>query len=434
MATAGVLALLALAACEKKPTAPITNGGGAPPAGSPIAAVFPAPRSVHVPDATEIWAEFSTDLDTATVNGHNVFFKLDTQRLPITIAWDAATRRIRITPLVRLALRRTYTVELTSGVETSHGVSIGPNYLWQFTTSGLRFPQLPHPVDGALGESPYSSLRWGGLTEAGVGAVRYEVHAGADPAVATDTSGAGLGSVPTIPFLPRVPWTLETTVYWAVHAINLATGERVIGPVWHFTTLPAATTIDSLVIDADNWSWNEAATPATRRCQLDSFAVLPSASALSVMKWRLAVFDTTIRLAGAKIEFSPRRSTIPADVGPTLWYANSDWVACTGVTYPGPPFTDEIDGKLADAFVVAPDRIRFASDRLTAHIEATMRYGGLYGYVFRAPRRMTYWGSSIGFGAGSAQLKIYRYRPAPAPTLSARPARGASSRGRRGAP
>jgi hypothetical protein len=201
--------------------------------------------------------------------------------------------------------------------------------------------------------------------------------------------------------------------------------------VWQFATLPASTPIDSVVIDFDNWMWIDSGTPSTRRCQLDSIAF--SSAAISVMKWRLAVLDTTLRLARATIQFSPRYASIPADVGPTIWSTTSDWIPCTGPVYPGPPFTDPGDGKLADAVVIAPDRIQFESDRLTAHIEATMRYGGLNGYLFRAPRRMTYWGPSIGFGAGASQLKVYRYRPGPAP-LSARRAPGATSRVRRAAP
>ncbi|MBI1797629.1 MAG: Ig-like domain-containing protein [Candidatus Eisenbacteria bacterium] len=424
-AAALVLVAIAIAACEKKPaTAPVLGGGPAPP--PLIAAVSPPARSVRVPEDVPIWAQFSAPLDTTTVNARYVFFKLDTQRIASTITWDAATRRIVITPLQRLALQHTYTIELAPGLRTAGGLTLGQAYFWQFTTSSVRKPAFPAPADGGGGASPFTALRWGGLTEASAGPIIYEVHAAADPVSPADTTLPALGSVTSGPFAPPVAWSQTAPTYWAVHVINLTTHERLVGPVWSFSTLPATTPIDSLVVDWTDWAMIDSVTRTTRRCQLDSLAMSPTM--ISVMRWRLALVDSTVQLAGAKIEFTPRYATVAAAAGPSVWSATADWIACTGMNYPGPPFSDPATGRLADAVVVRPNRIRLASDALTAHIEATMRFGGFYGYIFRAPRRMSFWGAGIGFGTDAAALTIYRYRPGPmppAPRAAARLARRA---------
>jgi hypothetical protein len=79
--------------------------------------------------------------------------------------------------------------------------------------------------------------------------------------------------------------------------------------------------------------------------------------------------------------------------------------------------TDETDskGKLADAVVVSPTRIRFASDALAAHVEATRRLGGLYGYLFRADRRRSYFGPGAGNPSVKATMWLYVYRTQPGP-------------------
>jgi hypothetical protein len=69
------------------------------------------------------------------VNERTVFFKLDTVRYPVTLTYDAVSRTIRVAPRVRLALLRTYTVEITSGVRTVSGHALTPGF-WQFRTNG----------------------------------------------------------------------------------------------------------------------------------------------------------------------------------------------------------------------------------------------------------------------------------------------------------
>ena len=88
----------------------------------------------------------------------------------------------------------------------------------------------------------------------------------------------------------------------------------------------------------------------------------------------------------------------------------------TGVA--GPPFADK---HMADAIVSAPGRLRYASDRLTAHVEAMLRGGDYYGFIVTSPKRMSIWGASVlAYGQSASQLRIYYYKRPPAPALAAR--------------
>ena len=100
----------------------------------------------------------------------------------------------------------------------------------------------------------------------------------------------------------------------------------------------------------------------------------------------------------------------PAANGPSVWYATSSWSPCDA-RYPGSPPTDEADGHLADAIAIPGNRIRFTSDALAAHVEATRRFGGYYGYIFRSGVTRRYWAP---FSAGpSPVLWLYFYRRNP---------------------
>jgi hypothetical protein len=111
---------------------------------------------------------------------------------------------------------------------------------------------------------------------------------------------------------------------------------------------------------------------------------------------------------------TPRQASVPAVAGPSVWYAIASFPGCAH-GFPGPPLTDEANGRLADAVVLRSDRIRFTSAALAAHVEATQRLGGYYGYLFRAPIRRSYFGLGSGNPAISAVMWLFRYRPPPAP-------------------
>lgn len=405
-----VVAALALS-CGRRTIAPPT----APPVVPPpprVEAVFPPARSMGVLYDTAIWVQFAVAVDTATISDRTVFLKADTRRLPATLSWDPATRRLRIAPLDRLGLRQTYTVELASAIGFTDGSTLGQLQAWQFTTNSLRRPQSPLPMDARLEQSPFVALRWSGLTESSAGPVTYEIHAGPDSASATDPALPALGIIAAPPFVPRARWRQDLPILWAVHAINAATGERLIGPVWRFTTFPAGAAYDSIAVAVIDWNWVESNNLGRQRCTDDSLVMGPTM--VSTLRWNLGSPDTTVRLAGAAIDLTPRQPTVPAVVGPSVWYATTAFPGCAH-GFPGPPSTDETKGRLADAVVLRPDRIRFSSDALAAHVEATRRLGGLYGYLFRAPIRRWYYGPWAPSTTVQAVLWLYVYRSPPGP-------------------
>jgi len=110
---------------------------------------------------------------------------------------------------------------------------------------------------------------------------------------------------------------------------------------------------------------------------------------------------------------------VPAVAGESVWFASFSFPGCAhGVPANGPPVTEETNsfGKLADAVVLSPTRIRLASDGLAAHVEATRRLGGLYGYLFRsAAGRRSFFGPGAGNPTVRATMWLYVYRPPPGP-------------------
>jgi hypothetical protein len=410
------LALLAVVvaltfSCGRRSAAPPT----APPVVPPpprVEAMSPPARSAGVLYDTAIWVQFDTAVDTSSVSERTVFFKADTRRLPATLTWEPATRRLRIVPHDRLGLRQTYTIELAAGLRFADGRTLGEGFAWQFTTNSLRRVQSPLPMDGRVEQSPFIALRWGGLTEATAGPVTYEIHAGPDSASAVDPTLPALGNLAAPPFVPRVRWRQDGPNYWAIHARNAATGERLVGPAWRFDTFPATAAYDSIPVGVVDWNWVESSNTVRQRCTEDSLVIGPNM--LSTIRWSLAPLDTQLRLVGASIELSPRYATVAATAGASVWSTTGSFSGCAH-TYPSSPGTDEANGRLADAVVLGPTRIRFSSDALAAHVEATKRLGGFYGYLFRGPVRRGYFGPGAGTASVRAVLWLRTYRPSPAP-------------------
>lgn len=422
MARGGALAGLALIAlfalsCGESSKTPIAGPPVVPPLPERVEAVFPAARSQGVFYDTPIWVQFSMAVDTATINERTVFLKADTERLAAAIAWDPATRRLRITPVDRLALRRTHTVELAASIRFVDGITLGQLHAWQFTTNSLRRPQSPLPMHGVVEQSPFVALRWEGLTEPSAGPITYEIHAGPDSATAVDPALPAVGSAGATLFVPRVRWRQDGPNYWSIHTRNGATGERLVGPAWRFDTFPADAAYDSFTVAVIDWNWVLASDQGRQRCTEDSLVMAPNI--VSTIRWNFGTPDTNVRLVGVAIEMTPRYASHPAIAGPSVWSANSSFQGCAH-GFPGPPSTDEVSGKLADAAVVSSTRIRFASDALTAHVEATRRLGGLYGYLFRAGLRRAYFGPGAGSPTVKAVMWVYTYRPDPAPLAGAR--------------
>jgi Big-like domain-containing protein len=409
---AGLLVLVAALtlSCGRRASGPPTAPPVPPP--SRIEAVFPPARSMSVLYDVPIWVQFAAAVDTATISDRTVFFKTDTRRLPATLFWDPATRRLHITPLDIRRLRQTYTIELSPMIGFTDGTTLGTTYFWQFTTNSLRRVHSPRPMDGRVEQSPFVALQWSGLTESSAGPVTYEIHVGPDSVSAADPALPAVGVTAGPPFLPRSRWRQDGPSYWAIHALNGATGERLVSPAWRFDTFPADAAYDSFPATTLDWNWVDSTFPTRQHCTGDSLPMAPNI--LSTIRWNFGLPDTTVRLVGAAIEMSPRYPAVPAVAGPSIWYAIGPFAGCQ-YTYPGPPHTDEANGRLADAVVLRPDRIRFSSDAFVAHVEATRRLGGLYGYLLRSPFRRSYYGPGVGSTTARAVLWLYVYRPPSAP-------------------
>ncbi len=396
----------------------------APPAAGPppqVTAVSPAPRAAFVLyDSTAIWAEFATALDSATVSPLNVYLKVDTRRVPVAVSWEAARRRVHVTPLVVLDLNQTYTVELSPNLSTADGVPLGQKYSWQFTTNSLRRPASPAPAAGTAGESPFAPLKWGGNET--TGPVSYEVYAGDDSAAVAERRVSLLYSGTAAIFVPRTRWRQDAATWWAVTAVNLVTHEQLRGAAWRFSALAASTPVDSAV--AVNlfagYAYLDSYGRSRASCGFDQFSCGPAMNAGA--RWDFGAFPTSAKLAGARLELwaYPGYEDTLAQSTVTAWYALASWL-CSQSVVGGIPVTDERDGRLATGMLVESGRLRLESDALAAHLQATIRYGTFYGYVLRASRAVRF-ASPIHPNMGLRPLlRLYFYRsggPAPADAAS----------------
>lgn len=403
------LLLLAVAACDRKssePTAP------APAPSSWIAEVMPPARSRSNLDDTDIWVRFARAPDPATLLPTTVFLKLDTQRQPVALAWDAAAQTLRIRPAGLLGLRRTYTVALSPEIRSATGERMGTEYRWQFTTNSLRKVHSPSPMKGAVGESPHVTLRWQGLTPASAGEVEYEIRAASDSSGAL--TGAPLASLRSGRFLPRVRWPQSGPLWWSVVAHHLGTGERRAGPAWWFAPLPASTSAETLDVSCPYWTWRD----AFGRGQCNADSVVVGDNTIGFYLWQWSAADTTLRFADAWIDlptFPHYQSRMGPDV--TAWGWIGPLMNCNSIRYVGPPFFDLETGPLASGEAL-PGGVRLRSDALTAHLEATRRSGDTLAYFFNHPIRAAFRSPYVATTT-PFKLRIVRYvQPVGAPGMT----------------
>lgn len=388
----------------KPPVAPPANE--TPPADlpPPIEAVFPAPRSTGVFYDTDIWVRFSEPLDPASVNERTVFLKLDTVRYPVTLTYDAPSRAIRVAPRVRLALLRTYTVEITSRVTTADRRPLAPGF-WQFRTNGLRRLENPYPVPGTQNESPFVFLRWG-ETETSAGVIVYHVYAGADSAAIAARSTAPIynGVVPSL--VPGKSWGLATRLYWAVTAENRTSVEQLDSPVWSFETLPAGLPVDSLALGASEWGQFDR---TTNLMSCFTEFIFAGSRYNDGIRWPQERDAPNLKLARAQIRMYAVAGN-PLSGAPAIYPVRDPWASC-GYSNTVPA-TDNV--KIADAFRIGlTPHIAFESEALTAYAEAVGRSGPAYGFSLRATTSVSF--LSPRYGADGPVLVLYYYRTAPAP-------------------
>lgn len=394
---AGLLlaALLAAGApgCAKKKSAPTEP----PTAQLPpvVVEAYPAPRSTAVPYDTEIWVEFADPLDSLTVNAENVFLKVDTQRLPVTVRYESATRTLRIVPQAQLALRRTHTVEITPRVHTQDGGAFASTWFWQFTTNSLRYLDPPDPPAGATNVSPVTPLVWNG-TEASAGGVIYQIYSGPDSAQVAARTGTPVATTRFYSFAttPRPPGAL----YWAVHAVNQSTGETLDSPVWRFEVIADGTPVDSVIVALRWWGYFFTPRPALT-CNP---AQLPTgASYISAARWDVGAIPTRTQLAAAALLCN---TTTVIDVAlrvPSIYATTAPVRDNCLIINPGPPFADEALGPLAFARSGPANQLRYDTALFASHLQATINGGGFGGYMLRSSGTVIY---------TTQELKLYYYR------------------------
>jgi Big-like domain-containing protein len=399
-----LIALLAGCGQDMKPLAPVaeTPAGDLPPQ---VEAVFPAARSSGVLYDTAIWVRFLEPLDPASVTDHTVFFKLDTVRFPVALAYDAPSRTIHVTPLVTLHLLRTYTIEITSGVRTADGRPLSPGF-WQFKTNGLRRLVDPTPKDRASDESPFAFLDWG-ETEPSAGSIVYRVYEGADSAAiaARSPSPIYVGAEPHL--VPKQRWPLGARLYWAVTAVNQTSVEQMDSPVWSFATLSPGLPVDSLIVLPTEWGYFDR-TLNTKTCRGEF--IYAGSRYNGGIHWPLQETASNLKLARARIVMWGT-SANPISGAPGIYSVQQPWATCEYTTMV--PMVESTRLASAVRITLTPN-IAFESDTLTACLEAAARSGPVYGFGLRASLGVFFLGPV--YGLDGPRLTLYYYRtPAPAP-------------------
>jgi hypothetical protein len=421
LATLLTLGLAAGSGCSSRGTPPPAP---APPTPPQVASTVPAARATGVLYDTDVAVVFATPMNAATLTTSNVFLKQDTRRIPISLAWNAAQLTLKVIPQVALELQRTYTVEFSANVLAEDGTSFGPDgWFFQFTTNSLRRPLTPRPAPGTTGESPFVLLSWDS-TETGHGAISYQVWAGSDSAAVAVRSGTALATISRASYLPVARWPLEGTTFWAVTVLNGSTGEQLLGDVQRFTTLAASTPMDSIAIPASDYGWNSQAANQqfpSQNCLQDSIVSLPGFQAW--FQFSFAALPADVHLAEARLEASVFDQNIPRiTTGQMqLWSSAQGWLhPCK----PGLNFLSDLpklDRQMAPVRGVGGARIVYSSDLLAAHVEASVRRGGFYGYMFASQQRVAYVTPHLGNPARAPYLKLYYFRTSPRPAASVAP-------------
>lgn len=397
-----VLLPLVLVSCTTG-NSTVTGPPPEPPPG--IVSVYPAPRSAFVDYLTDIWAQFDRPLDPASVNGKTVYLKLDTVRLPAAVTYDSTTHRVRVRPVNPLALLTTYSIELSASVRAVDGQPFG-GYLWQFTTQSVRHPNNPFPADGAA-DSPFATVSWGG-NETTPGTLLYELYSSPDSAaVAARTATLVYRGTRTL-LIPRTRWHEFGTNYWSITVENQTQGERYNGPVWRFTTPASDVPVDSVDIVNGDFGYQQQV-PVRVFCQTGE--LITGNNYRAFLSWQLVNLPSALRLAGARWVMSSTVASQDSLAGGVNVYASNNGPSC-GFRVNGTP---DFSLPLAVGTPVDPRTVMFNADALTAHIEAAVRRGGLFGYFLTTPRLVHFispFGSETNY---LPKLRLWYYHPPSTP-------------------
>lgn len=420
----GFAALLFFAGCGSKN--PVAKP--AVPAPPEVVGTMPVARSTAVPYDTPIWLDFGTDMDASTMTASNVFLKLDTQRATIVTSWDAVARRLRIVPTVRLALRRTYTVEIGPGMKTAEGASLTTGaWFFQFGTNAARRPTTARPLAGTLNESAFVMASWDS-TELSAGNISYELWSGLDSSAVAARSGLPAAITTRAQWLPSVAWPLGQRIFWSVTVVNATAGERLDGAVQSFTTIPAGLVEDSLLVKATDYGYSylQPQNPVNpyQYCSQDSIASVPSGYT-TWLSFPLGALPADVHVASARIEANAWPHDVDRLAATSLWIWSSKyaWIHPCKPSYNFPDQLPSADQLLATGRQVTPGGrlVVFQSDLLASHVEASVRRGGFFGYQFTSSQRVAWVSPHQIDPTYHPWIKIHYYRTGPEPLATHAP-------------
>ncbi|HYI93632.1 MAG TPA: DUF4082 domain-containing protein [Bryobacteraceae bacterium] len=100
-----------------------------------VTSVSPASGATGVNQSTTVTATFSEAMDVTTITTTNVALRNGSVLIPATVAYNATTRVVTLTPSSPLAALSTFTATISTGVKDSSGNALAANRIWSFTTA-----------------------------------------------------------------------------------------------------------------------------------------------------------------------------------------------------------------------------------------------------------------------------------------------------------
>ncbi len=411
----GLALLLALTACSKEAAGPLEPPPPAPTDGPQIVVSVPAARSEGVVYDTEIWAGFDRALEASSVDSTSVFLKLDTQRLPCTVSYEAVPRRIRLRPRVVLQLQRTYTVEFAASIAGLDGTTLGERRFFQFKTNSLRRPTYLYP-DSVTFEGPLVMLGWGG--NGGVtNTLIHEVYASSDSGAVANRTLPALQRGTALGYFPRAAWPRGTRVYWSVTTENTLTGERLVGRVRSFQTFPEGWPVDSLVWANTDYGGSRFQTPRIQYC--NQVAQFTGPEHTLATHFRLpSGFPITLAVESARlyVPLQPGYADSLATNPLTASVTTTDFTACS-FGWIGPPFPDPTGSLGACEPCETPATAMLRTAAIGAWLEQSARGRGLPGIQWLAPRTI---GTALSSVTPARAVVVYLRRDVPSTPALAR--------------
>ncbi|MDA0168656.1 Ig-like domain-containing protein [Solirubrobacter taibaiensis] len=122
-----------------------TTGAAPPPA--TVTAVTPANGTTGVARGTAPTATFSRDMEPTTLTTTSATLRRpDGTAVSAAVTYDAATRKVTLTPSANLAYATTYTARIGTEVFSADGVPLAAPVSWSFTTADPPPPDTQAPV------------------------------------------------------------------------------------------------------------------------------------------------------------------------------------------------------------------------------------------------------------------------------------------------